>query len=64
MTVAILAAPPLARLPIGLAYYPGARCPDCGGRKFHVGRVTAECTWCDAPLVILDQRPLATLSGD
>ena len=25
-------------------------CPDCGGRQWHVGRISAECATCDTPL--------------
>ncbi|WP_086733771.1 hypothetical protein [Erythrobacter colymbi] len=33
-------------------YWPGEtnRCPCCGGRAWHVGRVTAECAACDHAL--------------
>ncbi len=48
---------PLQPLPLGLLYYPGARCPACGGHAFDVGRVTAECVRCDGALVIADSRP-------
>jgi len=26
------------------------RCPDCGGRNWHVGRFSAQCASCDTPL--------------
>jgi hypothetical protein len=42
----------LSPLPIGLLYYPGVRCPSCGGRHFAVGRLTAECAACEAALVL------------
>jgi len=48
------AAPSPAPSPIaaGLLWYQGARCPGCFGRHFHIGRVTAECATCGAPLII------------
>jgi ribosomal protein S27E len=36
----------------GLLWYRGVRCPGCFGTHFHVGRVTAECAGCGAPLII------------
>lgn len=35
---------------LGLIYEPGARCPSCGGRSWHVGRVSADCGKCGYPL--------------
>ena len=37
-----------------VAYHPGEtnRCPSCNCRKWHVGRVTAECSQCGMPLSI------------
>jgi hypothetical protein len=56
-----LASPPALRpLPIGLLYYPGVRCPACGGRHFHIGRATAECDRCAGALVITDTRPFSS----
>lgn len=49
----------LRPLPLGLLYYPGVRCPACGGRSFDVGRVTAECARCDGALVLADPRPFS-----
>lgn len=43
---------PLTPVPLGLLYYPGVRCPACGGRHFAVGRVTAECATCEAALIL------------
>ena len=50
----------LRPLPIGLLYYPGVRCPACGGRHFHIGRATAECDRCDGALIIADTRPFSS----
>ena len=36
----------------GQLYYPGVRCPDCGGQHWNVGRISAECGWCDAALLL------------
>jgi ribosomal protein S27E len=36
----------------GLLWYRGVRCPGCFGTQFHIGRVTAECGTCGAPLII------------
>lgn len=35
-----------------LCYHEGEvnRCPQCGGKGWHVGRVTAECGHCGHPL--------------
>lgn len=52
MSAALRLPPRLTPLPIGLLYYPGVRCPACGGRHFHVGRITAECQRCDQALVL------------
>ena len=37
-----------------VAYRPGEtnRCPGCDCRKWHAGRITAECSQCGLPLVI------------
>lgn len=43
---------PLQPLPTGLLYYPGVRCPACGGRHFAIGRITAECAACEAALIL------------
>ena len=45
--------------PAPVLYWPGEtnRCPCCGGKAWNVGRVTAECAACDAPL------PLAQAPG-
>ncbi|ALG60884.1 MULTISPECIES: hypothetical protein [Citromicrobium] len=36
------------------SYLPGElnRCPSCGCKQWHVGRVTATCSRCDLPLAI------------
>lgn len=38
--------------PAPLCYHEGEdnRCPQCGCKSWHVGRVTAECARCDHPL--------------
>lgn len=38
--------------PAPLCYHPGElnRCPQCNGKAWHVGRVTAECSNCGHPL--------------
>lgn len=40
-----------------LLYWPGEanRCPACGGKAWHVGRVTAECAACHHPLPLAQQ---------
>lgn len=37
-------------------YRPGEpnRCPTCGERSWHVGRITAECAQCDCALPIYE----------
>lgn len=56
MTVAMRSRPPVRPVPMGLLYYPGVRCPSCGGRHFAVGRVTAECAGCDAALILTNPK--------
>jgi hypothetical protein len=43
--------------PAPVLYWPGEtnRCPCCGGKAWHVGRVTAECAACDHPLPLAHQ---------
>lgn len=56
---ALALSPRLKPLPLGLLYYPGVRCPACGGRSFDIGWVTAECVRCDGALVLSDPRPFS-----
>ncbi len=38
--------------PAPLCYHEGEvnRCPQCGNKGWHVGRMTAECSHCEHPL--------------
>lgn len=47
--------------PAPLCYHEGEvnRCPQCGNKGWHVGRVTAECSHCDHPLPLAQ----AVISG-
>ena len=47
-----LALSPPSPIASGMLWYRGVRCPGCFGTHFHIGRVTAECAHCGAPLII------------
>ena len=57
MMRAALAATALQPIATGLLYYPGVRCPSCGGRHFAIGRSTAECARCDGALILAHPDP-------
>lgn len=48
----------MSRIPVtrgfNLVYRPNEinRCPACAGAQWHIGRVTAECSYCHFPLAI------------
>jgi len=50
---------PLTPIAAGLLWYPRARCPGCFGRQFHIGRITAECATCAAPLIIASNKDVS-----
>ncbi|WP_261936623.1 YgzB family protein [Sphingomonas bisphenolicum] len=54
-----------ALIAINPQYYQGRKtpCPDCGGMQWIVGRVVAECAYCDTPLPLAASQHRTWLGG-
>lgn len=50
--VAAILRQPAAPIAAGMVYQPGIRCARCWGTNWLLGRTTAECGGCGAPVVL------------
>ena len=37
-----------------ISYHPGDRCPGCSHRNWHIGRIMAECAFCETALPLAE----------